>query len=304
MSANNIVTIGSTLIDIFIESDEFAVEKSADGAMLCQLLGDKIEVDRFTMLSGGGASNTAVGFARQGFQAIVMSELGTDVLATQAINELKAEEVETRYLTQEKREETGLSVILVAPNGSRTVLVHRAAASMLEVHDVKWEVVQQAKWVHCSSVSGQVELLKKLFALARESNFKLSWNPGKREIESLVIGHLSPEELVVEILFVNEQEWEALSQVQAQLLEKIPQIVVTSGRDGGVVFQSGQEYARYEIEKVKTVEETGAGDAFIVGYLSEQIRGKSIEDSFELGRKNAASVVQQVGSKAGLLKIS
>lgn len=76
-----IITVGSALIDVFVKSDEFQLGKSKEGLMLCSQYGDKIEVDEFALLGGGGAGNTAVGFARQGFEVSLISETGKDVLA-------------------------------------------------------------------------------------------------------------------------------------------------------------------------------------------------------------------------------
>ena len=112
----DVVTIGSTLVDIFIKSDEFSVKKTSDGLMLCELLGDKVEVDELIMTSGGGASNAAVGFARQGFQTAIISELGKDALAEKVLRDLQ-EESTSRYccgtfISPEKKKKLSASLRL------------------------------------------------------------------------------------------------------------------------------------------------------------------------------------------------
>lgn len=303
MQNYDVITIGSTLIDVFIESDELSVKKTSDGVMLCQLLGDKIDVDRFTVSSGGGASNTAVGFARQGFRTAIISELGKDTLAETALHDLRDEGVVTRYVTQEKREQTGMSVILVAPDGRRTVFVHRAAASMLEKRDVNWRLVEQSKWVHLTNVSGQKDLLEKLFTIVQDDHDPgFSWNPGKADIELLTNYQLDIPKNAIDILFVNEEEWEMCKSVQLALQDRVKQIVITNGKKGGRILLNGKAHCSYEIDKVKTLEVTGAGDAFAVGFVSQHLRGNDIDECYKLGKKNAASVVQQIGAKKGLLK--
>ena len=51
----------------------------------------------------------------------------------------------------------------------------------------------------------------------------------------------------------------------------------------------------------KAVEETGAGDAFCVGFVSAYLYHQSLETCLEWGKRNAASVVTQIGAKDGLL---
>jgi len=305
MQNYDVITIGSTLIDIFIESSEFSVKKTPDGLMLCELLGDKIKVDKFTMTSGGGASNTAVGFSRQGFETAVISEMGKDTLSELALKDFQKENITSAYITQEKREETGMSVILVAPDGRRTVMVNRGAASMLEKKDVNWRLVKQSKWVHLSNISGQKDLFEKLFRIA-EGDFDpgLSWNPGKDDIKLLINYQLSIPKNTIDILFVNSEEWDLLEPVQVALKDRIRQIVITNGREGGLVLTNGEKPFKFVADKVKAVEETGAGDAFVVGFVSGHLRGETTEDACKLAKENAASVVQQVGSKKGLLFVS
>ena len=107
---------------------------------------------------------------------------------------------------------------------------------------------------------------------------------------------------MVDILFVNEQEWKLLGSIQSTLKSRISNIVITSGNQGGRVLSVAGEL-KYEVEKQKAVDETGAGDSFAVGFVSEYLRGGELEDCLNLAKKNAASVVGQVGAKSGLLKV-
>ncbi|MEN8253153.1 MAG: carbohydrate kinase family protein [Patescibacteria group bacterium] len=303
MQNYDVIAIGSTLVDIFIESNEFAVKKTVNGLMLCELLGDKIEVDKFTMTSGGGASNAAVGFVRQGFQTAIISEMGKDTLAEKVLRDLQDEKVVTRYVVQEKREETGMSVILVVADGRRTVLVHRAAASMLEKKDINWRLVEQSKWVHLTNVSGQKDLMEKLFSVVGgDHDPGLSWNPGKSDIKLMAEYKLSVPKDTIDILFVNEEEWSLSKPVQVALKDRIRQIIITNGNKGGRIILQGKEYCKYNVDHTNTVEVTGAGDAFAVGYVSAHLSGGDVDACLKLAKKNSASVVQYVGAKKGLLK--
>lgn len=298
-----VVTMGASLVDLFIQSPEFILSRADNGVLLCSKYGDKIDVDSFTMTSGGGASNTAVGFARQGFSTAVITELGKDPLAEVVLRDFRQEGVETAWIVQEKREETGMSVILISPEGGRTVMVHRGASSMLENTDVPWLDLGECRWVHASNLSGQLELLQQLFFQVKETpTLGMSWNPGKADLKLLASGQLQIPSLSMDILTVNEQEWQMVAAVHDQIRKQLPRILITRGREGGVVLeQSGQSFP-FEIIPVTTVDETGSGDAFAVGFIAAHLRGESTRDAIELGRQNAASVVQHMGGKQGLLK--
>lgn len=297
-----VITIGSALVDIFITSKNFELKHDDPGVWLCQRYDDKVEVDSFQVTTGGGGSNTAVGFARMGFETAVVAELGIDAWAELVESDFKKEGVETSLLIREKKEETGGSIILSAPEGGRTILVHRGAASMLDPHDLDEMSLKRADWIHLSSISGQLGALQKILRIIAEHQLKLSWNPGKGEIRLLTSGQLKLGGVKIAVLFVNQGEWEQLKAVQAQLHQACAQIVVTQGEKGGIVYQQGQIYQEFSGSQAKNVvNATGAGDSFAVGYVSAILAGESPQTYIEWGKKNAASVIGKIGAKAGLL---
>lgn len=299
-----VITIGSTLVDLFVHSRDFQIKKMKEGLMLCQKYGDKIKLDRFNVYSGGGASNSAVGFKRMGFRVAVVSELGKDVWAQFVVEDLKRELVDVNLLIKEKKEQTGGSVILVGDDGGRTVMVHRGAASMLDPHDIPVTDLQEAEWVHLSNSGGRSKTLQLIFKTVGSGSTGLSWNPGKEDIDLYMNSQLQIKKGLIEILLVNREEWLALEKKQDEIMEQIRIVVITHGRLGGQVFKQGSLVHEYDVEKVKVVDETGAGDAFGVGFIAAYLHNKSMEECCEWGKQNAASVVQHIGTKAGLLKRS
>jgi sugar/nucleoside kinase (ribokinase family) len=295
------ITIGSSLIDTFVHSSEFSIHSEKEGVLLCQSYGDKIEVDSFAVKTGGGASNTAVGFARMGFRVGVVSELGKDVLSSIIENECHEEKVATNFLITERKEQTGGSVILIGEDGGRTVLVHRGASSHLDPQDIPDTALEHAEWIHLSSISGQLDTLRHIFSVVAAGKKRVSWNPGKVEIKLLVDGSIAIQKLRCEVLLVNRQEWATLETVQHPLEKTIPIIAVTDGKNGGRYFLAESGWHEYEPQVVESVDDTGAGDGFAVGFVTALFLGKEAEEAVRWGVFSAQSVVQQVGSKPGLL---
>jgi ribokinase len=301
-SSFDIITIGSALVDIFIQTDEFELRQEGEATYLCHAYGEKLEVEGFTGTTGGGGSNTAVGFARRGYATAVVTETGKDVWANFVMEDLSKEQVSTELIQVEKKEETGGAVILVGSDGGRTIMVHRGAASMLDPHDIPKPQLQQAKWIHLSSISGNLDTLQTIFDTIGKTGVGLSWNPGTSELELIAAGKINMAEVPGTIFMVNQEEWDQVASVQDQILQTFAQVVVTAGKKGGQVYRQGELAHQYTIDPVEAVEETGAGDAFIVGYVDAHLQGQTIEQACKAGKENAASVVQQVGAKAGLLK--
>lgn len=313
MSNYDVVSIGSAVLDIFMKSDKFKVVQSGDipgGIAMCEVYGGKMEVEEVQIVSGGGATNTAVSFARKDLKAAVVAEMGNDPQSLLVHKDLEENQVDTRYLIQEANETTAVSVVLIADDGGRSIMVHRGAAALLTKEDVPLEMIQ-TRWLHISSLGGNIELLKILLDWAKSHQVRVSLNPGMKEIaqkEKLL--QLLPQ---VEILFLNRDEAKELWGIDYRdeglwkSMQGIPGshvTVMTDGANGGKVCIEGK-VSFYEGVKLKSVvDSTGAGDAFASGMVAGVLYGKTYEQGIEWGIKNATNVLRYVGAKKGLLTLS
>lgn len=299
---HDVLTIGSALVDIFIKSHQFVLKPISKGTLICQVYGEKIDVDGFSIVSGGGGSNTAVGFARAGFNVASVTETGKDTLSELILSEFHAECVATNYIVQEKREETGGSVILIGEDGGRTVMVHRGASSMLDPHDIPMKAVKKADWIHLSSIAGRLPALQKVAAGLREGRAQCSWNPGSAELELINQKQLTAETIPCKILILNLEEWKKIRLHQQAFKAVVPEIIVTDGSKGGKLYLKGARRPHsFDSSGIRTIDATGAGDSFAVGYVTARLKGVQPVEALEWGKANAGSVVQHLGAKAGLL---
>ncbi len=294
-----VISVGSSLVDIFIHSSLFSVEQAQKGVLLCQRYGEKLEVDGFNLHTGGGGSNTAVGFARHGFRVGIISELGQDIFAQVVIDEFHRERVATNLLIKEKMEHTGGSVILVDDRGGRTAMVNRGASSMLDAKDIAAGPVERADWVHLSTIDGRLAALEKIFRL-RSKIKRMSWNPGTRELSLLRQSQISFINWPVEIFVVNREEWLSLGAMATLILRQTPIVIITNGSQIGGIITQKQAYT-FQPTKVKSVDDTGAGDAFAVGFVASYMKHQSIDLAVQEALANSTSVIQHFGAKTGLL---
>lgn len=297
----DVITIGSAVVDIFVHSDQFESRPEGNKVQLCQTFGDKVEIDSFAVFSGGGGSNTAVSFQRMGFSTAVVAELGRDAFAEIVKRELDAEGVSTALLIQERKEQTGGSIVLVGETGERVILVHRGAAAQLGPEDIPVAELEHAHWLHVSSLAGQRPVLEKVFATARQRAVRVSWNPGQAELALLREVPLSELGITCQVLFLNQEEWESVAAVHDQLQEVIDQIVITNGKKGGQLLLKGAAPLTFEAKPVEAVDTTGAGDSFAAGYVSALLLERTPRVAVEWGLLNAAANIQVVGAKTGLL---
>ncbi len=293
------ISIGSATLDIFLRADMFQAGERGGKDYLLIEEGSKSDVRDFAMQSGGGGTNTAVGWARLGFKAAVIAETGQDLAAEVVRRELEQEKVDLSFLVQEKSENTAVSVLLISGDGSRTALTARGAASMLTVEDVDWDRVQ-AHWLHLSAI-GDNQLIARAARHCHEHRLRFSWNPGSKELVAIASGALHITEVRPTVFYVNQEEAERVQQAGYTLEQCGEIVIVTNGRQGGRWFEHGRWF-EYPAREVKAVQETGAGDAFLTGLVAGYLHDRRTVEAIEWGKREAASVVQHMGAKTGLLR--
>ncbi|HET6747159.1 MAG TPA: carbohydrate kinase family protein [Candidatus Saccharimonadales bacterium] len=303
-----ILSIGAAVQDVFLShSDEFkpVSDKAAREIFMKLELGAKADVNNINFTTGGGATNAAVTFARQGLRAEFMGTIGHDPAGQAVLDDLDHEGVETTHVSYSKKYNTGYSVLLLAPNGERTILTYRGASTHYDAKNFDIED-SDADWLYVSSMAGDMETLNKVFHQARQHGTKIMFNPGKRELaHSTKLKALLED---VEVLSVNKEEMrqivegEELEELVRHALHYVPVAIVSDGPNG-VMASDGKTVIRAGMyEDVKVIDRTGAGDAFGSGFLSQWALGKSLKDSLVFASANSTSVVTKIGAKSGILE--
>ena len=297
----DVISIGAAIVDIFVKSDKFIT----DNDLLSLKSSSKNEINQSLICSGGGATNSAVSFSRLGLKTVCISLMGDDYLSNYVIDDLKKDSINTNFLIKNKNDKTDFSIVLVAPDGSRSALTNRGLTRLEEKH-FNWDKISKTKWFYITSLEGNLDLLEKLIGFAKENNIKIALNPGNRELTQKK--KLLPLLKLVDCLFLNKTEAQVLTDIDFDdkdfwptLISYSPKIIsVTDGRNGAFVFADGKHYFS-PIVKTKVVDETGAGDAFGSTFISALIYKHHQKDALFLAMKNSASVVSHLGSKTGLL---
>jgi ribokinase len=301
-----ILTIGKTVQDVFLKSDEFDPHKEGKVIYTHLPLGLKLEVEDVTFSTGGNAGNVAVTLARQGLDASYMWTLGHDPASVTVLRELDREGVDTTRVVQKEHYQAGYSTILIATNGERTILNHRGVSTDKNGKDLDFSAIEAADWVYPTSLAnGGIDLLAKIIDHAEKHDTKVMLNPAGPELAE-------PKKLKgllesVDILCVNKEEMKLL--VEGDSMEELVmhalnyvKVAIVSDGPNGVVASDGKTIVKAGMyEDVKVIDRTGAGDAFASGFLSQWVQGKSLSDSIVFASANSTSVVRYIGAKAGIL---
>ena len=307
----DVITIGSATRDVFLKSKDFLVVSSkniTERKAICFPLGSKNEIDEVVLSTGGGATNAAVTFARQGFKTACIARVGSDSFAHNLLLRLKEDKVSTEFIQEDKKPETGYSVIVTTPEGSRAILVRRGVSAGIKASEINFKKVS-ARWLYITSLAGNLTLLSKLLNYAKKNNIKVALDPGTKELRA-GIRKLGPLLKKVDFLKMNQDEAAMLLGIdfkkEKEIFKKLSKltggIVAMTKGSGGVVVSDGENIYSAGVPKSPIIERTGAGDAFGSGFLSAILRGKDVSDAIVLGTANSTSVIQYYSAKTGILK--
>lgn len=302
-----ILSIGAAVQDVFLShSDEFTpvTDKTLHEQVMQLEMGAKADVNKIDFSTGGGATNASVTFARQGLHAVFMGTIGHDPAGHAVVQDLDDELVDTTHVSYSKRLNTGYSVLLLAPNGERTILTYRGASTHYDIKNFNLEDVD-VDWLYVSSVAGQVEILDKIFTQAKQKGIRIFFNPGKNELKQPAKLKALLED--VDVLSLNKEEMQQLvhgetsEELARHGLGFVPVVIVSDGPNGVVATDGKTIVSAGMYEDVKVIDRTGAGDAFGSGFLSQWAQGKSLKDSVIFASANSTSVVTKIGAKVGIL---
>lgn len=308
----DVITFGTATYDVFLRSPGMEISDSGDDKDICLRYGAKLEVNEIYFDYGGGGTNSAVTFARQGLKVAAVVQIGNDFFGNKIIEDLKKEKVDTGLINVEEGF-TDYSTILWAPDGGRTILVYRGK-TRLEKEDIKWENLC-AKWFYISSLEGNLEIIKNLIRRFGGKNCRIVWNPGSRELkqreevlkllEGVTVLNLNKEEME-ELLAISNPPADGAIEEFLKEAQKLPceYVVITDDKNGAYLWdrENLTWWKSGIFEDAPRVETTGAGDSFGSGLATGFIKGLSLEDCLYLASANASSKVTQVGAKKGLLK--
>lgn len=299
------VTIGDIKLDTFVVLHDASLQchLKLPECYLCIEYGKKIPVQAIDSQVAGSAINVAVGLARMKEKTAVVSVMGKDGTRRMALERMKEEGVDNRYLITDPKGRSSFSVVLNY-KGDKTILASH------EPYHYRLPKLPQTSWIYvCELGAHYSDLYRHLVQKLKTDHLKLAVNPGAIQIEEqkpILYKLLAKSSL----LFLNVGEARALTKLRGST--KIPQIlaaawrlnrrhaVITDGRNGAYSFD-GKEMLFVPTFPGKRIEATGAGDSFATGVLGAALRGLPLREGLRWGAVNAASVVSTIGPQAGLL---
>lgn len=306
--------VGNGITDIIVQVDQklfdsvglkpgsMQLVSADDQKRLFELFGDR----QLNLVSGGAVCNSTIVARQLGAEAGFICRLGDDRYGLHYQEELAALGI-TLPTPPIVRELSGTSVIMVTPDGERTMSTCLQASVDLAPGDIDEELVASAQWMFIEGYllgngeSGQ-QAVRRAIEIARKHDTKIALTFSAGFIVDVfrdLVKELLPS---IDLVFANHEEALTYTQAKsvedslAQIATEVPHVVVTAGSEGVFIFCNG-ERSHVPAYPCTPVDLTGAGDAFAGGYLYGLTHGFSVTESATGACYLAMKVITRIGAR-------
>ncbi|TYC79923.1 adenosine kinase [Stappia sp. BW2] len=307
--------IGNAICDVFahVEEDFLLQENLVKGSMRLIDTDEAVrlfdKMGQTVRISGGSAGNTAAGIASLGGRPAYFGKVSEDELGDSYYHDMNGTGVYFNTPRLKEGKPTARSMILITPDGERTMNTYLGACTEFGTADVDEEVVASAAVTYMEGYLWDPADAKKAFLKAAEIAHANGRQVAITLSDSFCVDRYRGEfqglltDGVVDLMFANEHELKALyetsdldSAVNAAR-ESGALTALTLGKEGAMAI-SREETVKVPAQVVDNVVDlTGAGDLFASGFLFGLARNYKLTEATELGCLCAASVISHVGAR-------
>jgi sugar/nucleoside kinase (ribokinase family) len=315
-SQYDVVAIGNAIVDIIGRCDDSFLERhgAPKGHMslvdtpridtLYSAMGPGLEI------SGGSAANTAAGIASLGGRAAFIGKVAEDEFGRIFRHDIRAAGVafNTPAVVDGNRA-TSRSLILVTPDGQRTMNTFLGISTDLDQGEVDPAVIQNANIVYLEGYLFDRDEAKAAFRQAVDIANKAGRRVALTLSDSFCVNRHRAEflDLIrsgIAILFANESEilslyeTENFEEAATRVAKDTPLAVLTRSEKGSLIVSNG-ERVEVAVEPIsKVVDTTGAGDLYAAGFLFGLARDYDLAAAGRLGSFAAAEIIGQMGARS------
>jgi ribokinase len=264
--------------------------------------GETIDGEEFLIAGGGKGANQAVAAARLGGRVAFLACLGRDKRGDELERLLRAERIDCKHIYRDAKRPTGAALVMVDGSGEKQIMCAPGANHKLTVSRIRSaaSVIRDARVLLMQfEVPMPTVLAAARIAHAAGVRIVLDPAPPAKAPASLL--------RLVDLIRPNANEAEALTGIKvtnAQSARRAAQklvargvkaVALQAGNKGDLIVWGDGEELLPRLE-IKTLDATGAGDAFAAGFSLALAEGRSYPEAATFANAAAAQATTKVGA--------
>ncbi|HSZ61704.1 MAG TPA: ribokinase [Terriglobales bacterium] len=257
-----IAVVGSANVDLTTFSDRFPEP------------GETIFGQKFDLGFGGKGANQAVAARLCGAEVFMVAKVGDDLFGPSTIKNFEKLGIDAAHVRQVSGVSSGVAPIFVDPSGQNRIIVVKGANDELKPADVE-AAAEMLKSVDCIVLQFEIplETVYHTIKFARRNGIRCILNPAPAQpidIQSIAdLDYFIPNESeAFAISGIRVSDVDEAKRCATKLLSSgVRRVLITLGVNGALLAGAdGMEHV--PAFSVKSVDSTGAGDAFIGSFAT------------------------------------
>lgn len=310
----DIVAIGNAIVDVVARIEDcFLAEHGVERGIMNLIDEDRARTLYGAMppaheVSGGSAANTGAAAAAMGVKAGFIGTVREDALGRIFSHDIRAAGVEYDGPFTTDGPETSRCLVLVSPNGDRSMNTYLGASTRLVAADMESDMLGRADWLYLEGYLYDTDEAKEAYSRAiaatraggGRTSITLS-DPFCVDRHRDDFRRLIATE--IDLLFANRDELLSLYQTDdfeaalKQVAGECAIAAVTMSEDGAVIVR-GDGRTHVPATAAKVVDTTGAGDMFAAGFLTGLCQGADDARAGAMGCAAAGHIIGRIGARS------
>ena len=290
-----VAIVGSLNIDLVIRAPH------------CPEKGETLVGGPFGMAGGGKGSNQALEAARLNARSYIIGCVGDDDFGRKLRATLTENGVDCSHLQTRRELATGTAVITVTDEGENSIVIAQGANSLLDE-----KAIFDAKKIFESSDSALFQMESPTPTVV--AGLKLARQTGCKTFLSAEPPFSLPDEAWknIDYMILNEKALGFYAGVKVHhkysldfmahevLARGVGCLVVTQSAKGGTIFESKGGHFSFDAFNIRSVDNTGARDAFCAGFCVALGEGRPLRRAARFGSACGALACTKIGAHPSL----
>jgi len=313
LSKAAIFGIGNPLIDVVINVEDNDLKNLGVDKGIMHLVDENRQkeiMSYFKNMSpiyhpGGSAPNTLVACAGLEITGVISGKIGNDKFGEIYKSQVEKYGITSRLVIGDGP--TGSSIILVTPDGERTMNTHLGMCQDFSIADIDESLLAKADIFYFTGymwdTDSQKSAIKHALSIAKENRIKVIFDVADPfAVQRYRDAFLTLIEEEADVIFANQAELSILFDtkdinVAANSLGRIVNIAaVKLGKEGCLVIENGN-LCKITSRPIIAKDSTGAGDMFAAGFIAALSKGYSGKAAGKIGGYLAEEIIQIPGAQ-------
>lgn len=271
---------------------------------------DTTRVESILVRNGGDGLNAAIGVSRLGTHCAIMAAVGDDPLGGVIVDAAIAAGVDVSAIRIRSEMTSPTAITLVDAKGDRVFVYNGGAMDSFSIDDVDLHLLGEGHFVHIGGVNnlpglepqGLTEVLRRAKELGKTTTMDVTWDHSGTWLPTIAPSLPYLDYFLPSYDEAREITGQDRPEDAARFLRErgVGTVVVKLGKKGCYLQNAAGERYLPPCRPRRIVDTTGAGDAFVAGFLSGLARGWEVDGAARLGIAVGALAVAEVGATTGV----